>query len=80
MEAEIATAIGNKIKNIRTSNELTAEEVASRAGIDLEYYKALEDNREVPPLGSLVKIVRVLGIRLGKLLDDRQETGPGNLY
>lgn len=76
MEAEITTAIGDKIKNIRTSKELTAEEVASRAGIDPEYYKALEDNREVPPLGSLVKIVRVLGIRLGTLLDDRQECGP----
>lgn len=76
MEAEIITTIGSKIKDIRISKELTVEEVATRAGVDLEYYRAVEENREVPALGCLVKIVRVLGIRLGTLLDDQQEEGP----
>ena len=76
MEAEIITTIGSKIKDIRISKELTVEEVATRAGLGLEYYRALEENREVPALGCLVKIVRVLGIRLGTLLDDQQDEGP----
>ena len=66
MEAEIITTIGSKIKDIRISKELTVEEVATRAGVDLEYYRAVEENREVPALGCLVKIVRVLGTNTGR--------------
>lgn len=71
-----ATTIGTKLKDIRQMKELSVEEVADRADIDLDFYKLLEDNKEIPSIGDLIRITRVLGVRLGTILDDQQDNGP----
>lgn len=68
--------IGEKIKNIRESQQLTVEEVAGRSGLSLEQIERIEDNTEFPSLAPLIKVARVLGVRLGTFLDDQVELGP----
>ncbi len=76
MNNEFENRIGSKIALLRESRSISVEEMAERSGLDLAYYKLLEENKEVPTIGDLIKVVRVLGIRLGMLLDDYQDDGP----
>lgn len=68
--------IGEKIKNIRDSQQLTIEEVAERSGLSIDQIQAIENNTEFPSLAPLIKVARVLGVRLGTFLDDQVELGP----
>jgi Predicted transcriptional regulators len=68
--------IGEKIKNIRESQQLSIEEVAERSGVDREQIQRIESNKDFPSLAPLIKIARVLGVRLGTFLDDQTELGP----
>lgn len=68
--------IGEKIKNIRESQQLTIEEVAERSGVDMGQVQRIENNKDFPSLAPLIKIARVLGVRLGTFLDDQAELGP----
>lgn len=68
--------IGEKIKNIRESQQLTIEEVAERSGVDMGQIQRIENNKDFPSLAPLIKIARVLGVRLGTFLDDQTELGP----
>jgi transcriptional regulator with XRE-family HTH domain len=68
--------IGEKIKGIRESKNLSAEEIAERTGLSLTQIMRIESNEELPSLAPLIKIARVLGVRLGTFLDDQNELGP----
>ncbi len=70
------TFIGKKIKMLREAKNISVEDMLERTGIDAEFYKLLEEDKEIPALGDLIKIVRVLGVRLGMLMDDYQDEGP----
>lgn len=68
--------IGEKIKNIRESKNISLQEAAERAGLSEEQIMKIEENIEFPSLAPLIKIARVLGVRLGTFLDDQTELGP----
>lgn len=68
--------IGEKIKSIRESKQLTVQEVACRSGLSMEQINRIEENVDFPSLAPLIKIARVLGVRLGTFLDDQAELGP----
>lgn len=68
--------IGEKIKNLRETKQLTIEEVACRAGLSIGQIERIENNVDFPSLAPLIKIARVLGVRLGTFLDDQNELGP----
>lgn len=76
MTDKLNSAPGSKIKALRESKNILPEEVAERSGLDVEFYKSLENNDVLPTLGDLIKVSRVLGVRLGMLLDDYQDEGP----
>lgn len=68
--------IGEKIKSIRESRQLTLDEVSKRSGLSVHQIECIEGNMEFPSLAPLIKIARVLGVRLGTFLDDQSELGP----
>jgi transcriptional regulator with XRE-family HTH domain len=68
--------IGEKIKGLRESRQLTLDDVAGRSGLSVQQIERIEDNTELPSLAPLIKIARVLGVRLGTFLDDQSELGP----
>lgn len=69
-------SIGEKIKNLRESKEISLSDMMTRTGLSEEQIMRIEENRDFPSLAPLVKIARTLGVRLGTFLDDHTELGP----
>lgn len=60
--------IGERIRKMREAQELSREEVCALAGLTADRLAAFEDGREVPSIGVVIKLSRVLGSKLGGLL------------
>lgn len=68
--------VGEKIKSLRESKEISTAELAERSGLAEEQIQRIEENVDLPSLAPLIKIARALGVRLGTFLDDQDELGP----
>jgi transcriptional regulator with XRE-family HTH domain len=68
--------IGEKIKTLRIAKNLSVDDVVQRSGLTISQFTQIEENLTLPSLAPLIKIARVLGVRLGTLLDDQKELGP----
>jgi transcriptional regulator with XRE-family HTH domain len=68
--------VGEKVKSIRESKNISVADVAERSGLSVEQITSIEDNTNLPSLSPLIKIARVLGVRLGTFLDDSSDLGP----
>ena len=68
--------VGNKIKGLRESKNLSIEEVAERSGLSTEQIISIENDQYLPSLGPLIKLARAIGVRLGTFLDDNDDLGP----
>lgn len=64
METKTTKAIGNKLKIAREKAKLTQAEVASKAGINANYYSRLERGEEQAALDTLEKISKILKVKL----------------
>ena len=65
-----------KIKDIRTRQDMSIEELAERSGVKFEVLQAMEAGEVIPSLTPLTKMARALGVRLGTFLDDTPQLGP----
>jgi transcriptional regulator with XRE-family HTH domain len=68
--------VGSRIKSLRESKSITAEQVAERSGLTLDQLEIIESDKNLPSLSPLIKISRALGVRLGTFLDDSDNLGP----
>jgi transcriptional regulator with XRE-family HTH domain len=68
--------VGGKIATVRDSLGLSVEELAERSGCEAALIRRIEVGELSPSLAPLIKIARVLGVRLGTLLDDATGLGP----
>lgn len=68
--------VGAKVAQIRESRKISARELAERAELKAELIEQIESGALIPSLSPLIKIARVLGVRLGTFLDDRDNIGP----
>jgi transcriptional regulator with XRE-family HTH domain len=60
--------IGERIRKMREAQELSREEVSGLAGLSVDRLAAFEDGREIPSIGVVIKLSRVLGSKVGGLL------------
>ena len=67
--------VGEKIKSIRETTQISVSELAERTGLAEEQINRIENNVDIPSLAPLIKIARALGVRLGTFLDDQDEVG-----
>lgn len=67
--------VGEKIKSLRETKEISMAEMAERTGLAEEQINRIENNVDIPSLAPLIKIARALGVRLGTFLDDQDEMG-----
>lgn len=65
--------IGEKIKSLRETKEISVEELSVRSGLTVKQIIRIESNIDIPSLAPLIKIARVLGVRLGTFLDDQMD-------
>ena len=69
-------SVGAKLATLRSAHGLTQEELAQRAGCDVETVIQIENASAVASLAPLIQLTRALGLRLGTLLDDDKGLGP----
>ena len=68
--------IGAKVKLVRENRKLSIEDVSERTNLPAAQIQSIEDGSLVPNLTPLIKIARVLGVRLGTVMDDDENLGP----
>jgi len=68
--------VGEKIRQLRESREMSREELADSSQCDVELIEKLENGAVLPSLTPLLNIARALGVRLGTFMDDAPQTGP----
>jgi len=69
--------IGAKIKVLRQSRKKTLQEVADDTGFSPALISQVENNNVSPPIATLSKIAKVLGVRVGYFFRDE---GPEEAY
>lgn len=74
--AEQDNRLGKKLVTLRKAHHLSQQQLAERAGADVEIIKGLEEGNLPSSLAPLIQITRALGVRLGTLMDDDEATGP----
>ena len=57
-----------KIKHLRTARGLTQVALAKKVGVSREYVARLETGHHDPPLSTLTKLAKALGVGVEKLL------------
>jgi transcriptional regulator with XRE-family HTH domain len=61
--------VGKNVRRLRLQKDMTQEELAFEAEIDLTYIGGIERGRRNPSLMVLVRIAKALGVPLPKLLE-----------
>ena len=67
---------GARTASLRTALGLSQSDLATRSGCDPARLDRFERGDLSPSLAPLARIARVLGVRLGTLMDDESSTGP----
>jgi len=68
--------IGKKISALRELKKIEQEDLARKTGLSLKQLDSIESGHSLPSLGTLIRVTRALGIRIGTLLDDTIKEGP----
>lgn len=66
---------GTKIRTLREERNLSIQDLATNANLDVQQLQLIENEEVAPSLGVLIKISRALGVRLGTFLDDQVKSG-----
>ena len=70
MQEDMLIQISNKIKEIRTQKNITAQELATKAEVSKALISQIENNRTVPSLPVLMSIVQSLNMELNEFFKD----------
>ena len=62
------TDIGVRIRKMREAQDLSPDDVCRMAGLTPDRLAAFEEGNEVPSIGVVIKLSRVLGSKVGGLL------------
>jgi transcriptional regulator with XRE-family HTH domain len=68
--------IGEKIMALRTLKKIELPDLAKKAGLSQKQLNLIESGTSIPSLGTLIRITRALGTRIGTLLDETAKEGP----
>jgi transcriptional regulator with XRE-family HTH domain len=71
-----ANKLGSRVKIYRERIGITQEELAKRAGTDVDFIREVENGDTYPAVGMQIKLSRALGKRLGTFTDDIEVNDP----
>jgi len=82
MQEDIIIQISNRLKEVRTANKVTLQEVADRAGVSKGLLSQIENSRTIPSLPVLIKVIRSLDQDLNGFFDsiDFQKKSSGVIF
>lgn len=70
IEDEINRTIGNKIRQLRTTKELTLKQLAGRSNLSVSLISQIERAESSASLSSLYKIATALNVKMSEFFDD----------
>jgi quercetin dioxygenase-like cupin family protein len=68
--------IGQKLLRLRNKKGISLDELSEKTGLKLDYLRKIEDGKDLPPVGDILKISRALTIDPDELLqrgDDKEK-------
>ncbi len=65
--------VGEKIKHMREIQGLSLEELAHKTGFDVEMLENVEQEKIIPPLGTMIRLSRALNTVMSSLFSDKEE-------
>ena len=65
--------LGIKIRKIRLQNKLTQQDIADQCGFTKGLLSKIENGSVVPPIATLTKLSKALGVKMSTLIDDADE-------
>ncbi len=68
--------LGTRITRYREKLGLTQEQLALNAGLDLAFLDDIENDRVYPTIGTIIRLSRALGQRVGTFMDDQYLPDP----
>ncbi|WP_163337781.1 cupin domain-containing protein [Desulfopila sp. IMCC35008] len=68
--------ISKRIEFFMEKREIDIDQLATQTELDKQFLETMLKESIYPPLGPLMKIARVLGVRLGTFLDDQESSDP----
>lgn len=74
MKDELASLdIGNQIRKLRNTRELTLQDLADLTGLSKPNLSQIENNLVTPPIATLLKISTALGVPIGHFFQETQQ-------
>lgn len=71
-----AEHVGNRIRQLRQSKDLSSKQLAARAGLTASYISRMENGKVSPTVATLGKVVQAMGESFATLFGDAQAEGP----
>lgn len=68
--------LGTRIRKYREKLGLSQAELALNAGLKPEFLDDVENDRVYPPIGTIIRLSRALGQRVGTFMDDQYLPDP----
>jgi transcriptional regulator with XRE-family HTH domain len=68
--------LGSRVRKYREGLVLTQEQLAANTGLSAKFIRDVEEGKVYPPLGSIIKLSRALGQRVGTFMDDQYVKDP----
>ena len=72
-ETEVLRQFGERLRQLRTTRQLTQEEMAAKAGFSRSYYNEIETGKRNISLLNLHKLAQCLEITISELLTIRDK-------
>jgi transcriptional regulator with XRE-family HTH domain len=67
---DTAAGLGRRVRELRREHQLSAHEVAQRAGVSPAYLSRLENGKVSPTVATLTRVVQAMGESVGALFQD----------
>jgi transcriptional regulator with XRE-family HTH domain len=65
-----ALKIGHKVRKLRQKNKYTLQDLAAKTGLSKPFLSQIENDHVVPPVATLLKLARALGVGLAYFFQD----------
>ncbi len=65
--------VGEKIKHMRETQGLSIEELARKTGFDVAMLENVEQEKVIPPLGTMIRLSRALNTVMSSLFSSQEE-------
>ncbi|TLN23493.1 helix-turn-helix transcriptional regulator, partial [bacterium] len=66
-------AIGEKIRKLRREMDLTLQQLSDKTGLSKPLLSQVENGHVVPPVATLIRIARSLGVNISHFFQEEEE-------